>query len=358
MNLPKSIILFIFIFQGYFSGISADTLQVGIIENPPFIIDESGGEYDGISIQLWKQIAKNLNLEYQYVPYADRLGVLRALDYDEIDISIVPMYVSPARLKLFDVSQPYFISSIGVATVSKDKSQLQVFLSNFFSMDFLRLILLLVLIIFIFGFILWAFERRHNRRQFRPGLIGLFDGLWWSAVTMTTVGYGDKAPKTKAGRIIAMIWMFTAIVLISGFTATIASTLTIRALGSDIQTIQDLNRDPSLGTIYGSSAYDFLNRHNIEIGTIYDSAEEGLKGLSQKEINVLVYDKTVLDYLINTNQLNEDINLLPVSFNKQYQSIFMPKKNDLMERVNPEIISAIGDIKWEEVLREYNLRVE
>ncbi|MBT8221407.1 MAG: transporter substrate-binding domain-containing protein [Bacteroidia bacterium] len=335
-----------------------DTLQIGIIKDPPFIFEDASGSYDGISVHLWEQIADRLNLQFEYALYSDKLGILRALDYNEIDLSIDPMFVNPTRLKLFDVSQPFFISSIGVATTSKDKSQLQVFLSNFFSLDFFRLILLLVFIIFVFGFILWLFERRHNKRQFRPGLIGLFDGLWWSAVTMTTVGYGDKAPKTKAGRIIAMIWMFTAIVLISGFTATIASTLTIRALGSDIQHVDDLRRDQNLGTVYASSAYDFLNKHDIAIGISYDSPEEAIRGLLNKETNVLVYDKTVLDYIINTNQLNEDINLLPVNFNKQYQSIFMPKENDLMDKVNPEILSIISDIQWHEVLKEYDVRVE
>jgi len=39
--------------------------------------------------------------------------------------------------------------------------------------------------------------------------------FWWSLVTMTTVGYGDRTPKTPLGKIVACMAMLSGIVLIS-----------------------------------------------------------------------------------------------------------------------------------------------
>lgn len=49
------------------------------------------------------------------------------------------------------------------------------------------------------------------------------DAIWWSYVTITTVGYGDKFPVTTEGRIIATILMTAGVGLFGTFTAYIAS---------------------------------------------------------------------------------------------------------------------------------------
>ncbi len=49
------------------------------------------------------------------------------------------------------------------------------------------------------------------------------DAIWWSYVTITTVGYGDKFPVTTEGRIIASILMTAGVGLFGTFTAYIAS---------------------------------------------------------------------------------------------------------------------------------------
>ncbi len=52
------------------------------------------------------------------------------------------------------------------------------------------------------------------------------DAIWWTIVTITTVGYGDKFPVTTEGRIIGIFVMFTGVGLFGTFTAYLASWFT------------------------------------------------------------------------------------------------------------------------------------
>ncbi|GEC07735.1 ion transporter [Streptomyces spinoverrucosus] len=51
----------------------------------------------------------------------------------------------------------------------------------------------------------------------------LGDAVWWSFTTMTTVGYGDHAPTTGVGRLLAVGLMLSGIALLGVVTANIAA---------------------------------------------------------------------------------------------------------------------------------------
>jgi len=335
-----------------------ETIKVGVKHEPPFVIKESGGTFSGLSVDLWTGIASQEDVNYVFVEYNDHLGLIRALDFEEIDLTINPIHVNEIRLKMLDVTQPFYVSSIGVATTKIMKTQAGAFLRNFFSLQFFRIVFFLVMIMFIFGTMLWIVERKENRRQFRPGLAGLIDGLWWSAVTMTTVGYGDKAPKSRLGRVIAFIWMLIAIVTISAFTGTIASSLTVQSLGRNIEDLEDLRNAKKIGSVNASGSEAFLSSNGIEIDLLFEDVEESLLALSAHDIEVLLYDKTVLDYFISRLQLNNKVVLLPVSFNKQYRSFFLPKNSAHLSWINPLLVRNINEASWQELLKKYNLKVE
>ncbi|WP_079165787.1 potassium channel family protein [Streptomyces sp. NRRL S-31] len=63
----------------------------------------------------------------------------------------------------------------------------------------------------------------------------LGDAVWWSFTTMTTVGYGDHAPTTGLGRMIAVGLMLSGIALLGVVTANIAAWFISRFERDDVE---------------------------------------------------------------------------------------------------------------------------
>ncbi len=56
-----------------------------------------------------------------------------------------------------------------------------------------------------------------------PGTVSnAFGGVWWSLVTMTTVGYGDIVPQTTAGRLLAALLMIMGIAMFAMITGVVS----------------------------------------------------------------------------------------------------------------------------------------
>jgi len=56
----------------------------------------------------------------------------------------------------------------------------------------------------------------------RQNGVTTWDGVWWAVTTVTTVGYGDIAPKSDGGRMIGMLIMFVGIGFVALLTAWVA----------------------------------------------------------------------------------------------------------------------------------------
>jgi voltage-gated potassium channel len=62
------------------------------------------------------------------------------------------------------------------------------------------------------------------------------DALWWSIVTVTTVGYGDKTPTTESGRIMASGLITIGVVLVSVLTSYVTTEIYLRGGGGEDDT--------------------------------------------------------------------------------------------------------------------------
>lgn len=348
------LMLFLLIGLATTTRAQSDTLvkkiTVGVKITPPFVMQDANGSMRGISVDLWENIAQKMGLVYEYKLY-DLQELIEAVENREVDLCINPLTVTSQRLQRFDFTQPYYFSELAVALPVAEESALWAPIKNFFSIDFFRAVSLLFAVILVFGLIVWLVERNHNE-QFRKNWKGIFDGIWWSAVTMTTVGYGDKAPVTLAGKVAASIWMFVAIITISGFTAGITTTLTVSELETlNIKNLDDLRR-AKVGSLRGSSSQEFLGQYGISFRP-FPSVDEGLEAVANGELEAFVYDKPVLRYQIEQLGYGDRLALLSQGFNTEYYSFAMPDKHELMEELNPLLIEEIESPTWNQIKNRY-----
>jgi voltage-gated potassium channel len=83
-----------------------------------------------------------------------------------------------------------------------------------------------MIVLYVCALVIFQFEHDAQPEAFGS----IFDAMWWAAVTLTTVGYGDIYPVTAVGRIFTVLMLFVALGIIAIPTGLVASALSaIRA---------------------------------------------------------------------------------------------------------------------------------
>ncbi|MEJ2583948.1 MAG: ion channel [Robiginitalea sp.] len=204
--------------------------------------------------------------------------------------------------------------------------------------------------------LVWLIERRNH--HFERNLQGLLSSFWWSAVTMTTVGYGDKVPISSLGRFIAFLWMLCSIIIISIFTASITSGLTVQQMVATDLSVKSFSREP-VGTVEASAALEYLDANFYRDLTNYPDLRDGLKGLKTGEVRFFVFDEPWLVYQLQNNPEFSEMEILPVRFHRQLYAF--PLNRDLPPSLEHQISYRMLRIQesrdWEVLLSEYKVKL-
>lgn len=343
------LILLLVSFQSIFAQ-SDSTLVIGTKHTPPFAIKATDGSWSGITIDLWRELAGELKLDYQFEE-RDLQGLVSGLEDGSLDAVAAALTITSEREASFDFTHPFYHTGLSIATIIKGEGSISKALSKVFSFQFIKAIMALIGLLFAVGFLVWIFEHKRNREQFGGRIInGIANSFWWSAVTMTTVGYGDKAPQTIGGRLIGLVWMFTAIIMISSFTATVTSVMTVSQLESPVNGPEDL---PSVrvGTVDNSAAAQYLESKQIAfVG--FATPLDGLKAVENGRIEAMVYDEPILKYLVNT-RIKGKLRVLPGTFESQDYGIGLPHGSTNRELINRVMLKIIHSDFWHETQRRY-----
>jgi polar amino acid transport system substrate-binding protein len=326
-----------------------DTVVVGTRVVPPFVILGDDGTYSGLTVHLWDRIARELNILYR-LREMDIPGMLAGVEDGSLFASASALTITAERETRVDFTHPFMVTGLGIA-VAREPVGLGGAILALLSPELLWVVLLLLALLVFWGALVWIFERKENAEQFGgTPTEGIGSGFWWAAVTMTTVGYGDKAPRTVGGRAVGFIWMFTAIIVISFFTATIASSLTLTQLHSRVGGPQDLPQ-VRVGGLEGSASVEYLEEQGIR-GTLFPSIQRGLQALAEGSIDAFVHDAPILRYYQQEDFPN-DVRVLPGAFLEQYYGIALPHESPYRNVINQVLLEHLAGDEWDRQKRRY-----
>lgn len=319
-------------------------IRIGTTTLPPYSWSSTGTKPSGPAVWLATEVARELNLEPEWKVYDDLDGVYDALRRGEIDLAATGLPIIAPGDEPFSYSQPWDSSGFSIALHLHPQSRVASTLKHIISSELVIWFGILLGCMVAFGMAVSLIERRRNAEHF-GGRSGLWDGVWWSIVTMATVGYGDKVPRTVPGRIIAGIWMLTALVLVTIIAGVLSATLTTSRIAGYMAIERDL-RSVRVGIVSHRAEIDMARNLGIS-PEVYDSPQAAIDALLAHEIDAFLHPTTTLHALVRASD-DQSLSVLQQELARGFVAFGISSKMPapLLRQINNQIVRTISTPEW------------
>lgn len=336
-------------------SLDLEKLQVGVAGDPPIIMGslEQQEEPTGVTIEIWKELAIALKLDYELIYHHSVPEVMKALEREEIDVAIGSINITDKNISLFDFTQPIAQANLTVLVPSQPPT-LWTVIKPFMGWVFLSSMGLIYLCLFIVGNLLWLVERRKNSEQFAESYFkGVSEGMWCALATFTTVGYGDRYPITDAGRFISGLWMLISLVTITTLTAGITTTLAIAFSSQPYREIQkpsDLQR-VRLAAISDSTAVEWAKYYRARV-TEVTHLSDAISLLKSDQVDGVIYTRLTLEHYLEENP-QASYQLVQFNLGTQNYGIALTPNNPLTKKLNKKILSIEMQLRFQSIVEDW-----
>lgn len=350
-----AILAFVLFVTWFPSGLNAQskdtTLQVATRQVRPFVFEENG-QLTGFSVELWQEIARQMNVKWQFVMKPTVKELLASVNAHQAALGIAAISITAERERQWDFSQPMFEAGLQILVPAQaaQGSVLGAIVAGVFSSAVLPTLGIVLLIILIFAHLVWFFERRNPNgmlvhRGYFPGIL---ESCWWAASTLAT--QADQMPRAALARILAVIWMFTSVVFIAYFTAAVTSSLTVQQLRGEINGPDDLS-GKRVASVHGSTSADYLRQRNIE-PVEFAKVEEAFEALQQGQADAVVYDAPVLLYYASREGKGK-LQTVGSIFRKENYGIAFPSNSPYRKPVNEALLKLKENGTYDQLYKKW-----
>jgi len=325
---------------GLTQSTETNRLRVLVKPVPPFVIENADGSLSGFSIDLWQRVEKQLGVQSDITVLPNVTELLQAVEAGKGDVAIAAVTITADREQRMDFSHPFFRSGLQIMVPRNDVGMvakaLSVIKGMFGSQNFRFALLALAVLVLGTAHIMWLVERRKNPEFTRGYPMGLWDGVYWTMVTISTVGYGDKTPKSHSGKVIALVLIVFGYVAFAWFTATISSAMTVSRLEGEIRGPEDLV-GKRVATLSGSTSETYLQHlPGVQIKEV-ETIDQAYIALETGQVAAVVYDFPVLSHYAN-GEGQERVRLTGPIFQREPYGIVFPEGSKWRETINQALL--------------------
>jgi len=272
-----------------------DTLVVTSIKSEPYFMNkqttkiESGNaRYEGYAIDLIDELSKLVGFDYVFKEVDDGKygkvdivtgewnGMIREVMIGKADLAIADLSITSSREDAVDFTLPFMSTGISILFKRPTTKELELFsfLSPFENHVWFYVcgsyIGVSMLLFFVGRFSPYEWADPHPCRQEDKILRNQFsvsNSFWFTIAALMQQG-SDFAPRSLSTRLVAAIWYFFTLIMISSYTANLAAFLTVEKVVYPIERAEDLFDHPQnieYGCVESGSTREFFkgSKHPI-----------------------------------------------------------------------------------------------
>ncbi len=329
------------------TGLNAQDLRVVTVTRTPFSHVENG-EDTGFSIELWAAIAEALGRGYTIERVDSFSEMLGAIEEGRADVAAANISITADREARMDFSQPIFSSGLRVMVpAGQDASSV---FSVLWSWDLALLALAAFGLLVGGGMLMWVFER-NGQEYFKGGAREkLFPSFWWALNLVVNGGFEERVPRTAMGRVFATILVISSLFVVSVFVAHITAAMTVSAIQSSVNSVNDLY-DKNVGTTTGSTAAAYLDQR--ELGhRDFENLDSLIAAFEAGELDAVIFDAPILSYYVNTNGAGKGELVGPVFLRENY-GFAVPTGSALREPINRALLGFAEDGTYRALMADW-----
>ncbi|WP_158543495.1 transporter substrate-binding domain-containing protein [Dyella solisilvae] len=317
-------------------------VRVAVIVLPP-IVTQHGQSMGGFYVDLWDEIARRLKVktEYRVVSGVDALSA--SLRTGQADVTM-PQFVTWERDQEFDFSYP--VLEAGQQVMVRDLGQtpnvnpLSDLVDLLWSRTSLVWLLAGVVLVLIPAHIVWFVERGREdgiipSKRYFPGIL---QSLFWAATTLVT--QADQAPRQWLARLVTFLLMFTGVVYVAFYTATLTSNMTVQQLNGDINGPEDLP-GKRVATGHGTIPVGYLRELGARVHE-FDNPDEVYRALMDRQVDAVFFATPVLRYYA-THDWKGKVKIVGAEVDRQDAAFAFPVDSPLRRQVDSALLSMRKD---------------